>query len=102
MLAQRGTCIKGLIWAPLEQKTESYFSSISSYWFISRMARVENSGIYLKFNACYGNKNGRQNRPKIEKLPFWAKIKAFSDRFLRIRYQHKRIPKNLLVYCVPC
>ena len=33
-------------------------------------------------------------RPKIEKLPFWAKIKAFSERFLRMRYQHKRIQKK--------
>ena len=44
---QRGTCIKGLIWPPLEPKTESYFSSISSYWFIRRMIQVYNSGIYL-------------------------------------------------------
>ena len=29
---------------------------------------------------------------------FWAKFKAFGDRFLRIRYQHKRIPKNLLPF----
>ena len=34
---QRGTCIKGLIWPPLEIKSESYFSPISSDWFIRRM-----------------------------------------------------------------
>ena len=78
---QRNTCIKWLIWPPLEPKTEGCFSSISSYWFIRRMVQVLNSGIYLKFNGCYGYKNGRQNRPKIEKMPFWAKIKAFSDQF---------------------
>ena len=37
----------------------------------------------FKFNGCYGNKNGRQNRPKIEKLLFSAKFKAFSDRFFK-------------------
>ena len=37
---QRGTCIKGLFWPPLEPKTESCFSPISSYWFIRRIAQV--------------------------------------------------------------
>ena len=36
----RGTCIKGLFWPPLEPKTESCFSPISSYWFIRRIAQV--------------------------------------------------------------
>ena len=67
---QRGTCIKGLFWPPLEQKTEICFSPISSYWFIRRMAQVYNSGIYFTFTGCYGNQNGRQNGLKIEKLPF--------------------------------
>ena len=31
---------------------------------------------------------------KIEELPFWAKFKALGGRFLRIRYQHKRIPEQ--------
>ena len=31
------------------------------------------------FTFTAGNKNGRQNRLKIEKLPFWAKFKAFGD-----------------------
>ena len=35
------------------------------------------------FYRCYGNKNGRQNRLKIEKLPFWAKFKAFVDQFCK-------------------
>ena len=37
---QMGTCIMGLIWPPLEPKTESCFSSISSFWFIRRMVQV--------------------------------------------------------------
>ena len=44
---QRGTCIKGLFWPPLEPKTESFFSLISYYWFIRRIAQVHNSGIYF-------------------------------------------------------
>ena len=31
---------KGLIWPPLEPKTESYVSPISSDWFIRRMTPV--------------------------------------------------------------
>ena len=37
---QRGTCIKGLFWPPLEPKTESCFSPISSYCFVRRIAKV--------------------------------------------------------------
>ena len=37
---QRGTCIKRLFWPPLEPKTESCFSPISSCWFIRRIAQV--------------------------------------------------------------
>ena len=37
---QRGMCIKGLFWPPLEPKTESCFSPISSFWFIRRIAQV--------------------------------------------------------------
>ena len=42
VLIERGTCIKGLfwLWPPLEPKTESCFSPISSYWFIRRIAQV--------------------------------------------------------------
>ena len=76
-------CIKGLIWPPLEPKTESCFSSISSYRFIRRMVQVLNSGIYINLMVAMVTKNGRQNRPKILKLPFWAKFKAFSDRFFK-------------------
>ena len=65
---ERGMCIKGLFWPPLEPKTESCFSQISSYWSIRRIAQVLNSGIYFTFTGCYGNQNGQQNRLKIEKL----------------------------------
>ena len=71
---QRGTCIKGLIWPPLEPKTESCFSSISSCWLIRRMVQMLNSGIYFTFTGCYGNQNGRQNGLKIDKLSFKGKI----------------------------
>ena len=37
---QRGTCIKGLKWPPLEQKTEKCLSQISFDWFIRRMNEV--------------------------------------------------------------
>ena len=37
---QRGTCIKGLKWPPLEQKNEMCFSQVSLDAFITRMAAV--------------------------------------------------------------
>ena len=37
---QRGMCIKGLFWPPLEPKTESCFSPISSYWFVRGTAQM--------------------------------------------------------------
>ena len=39
-IVERGTCIKGLIWPPLEPKTESCFSPMPSYWLIRRVAHV--------------------------------------------------------------
>ena len=54
------------------------------------------------FFHCYGNKNGQQNRLKIEKLSFWAKFKAFSDRFIyEFINQHKGITKKPFNICVP-
>ena len=80
---QRGSCIKGQIWPPLEQNTESWFSPISPNWFNRRIVQVSNSGICFTFFRCYGNKNGRQNWRQIEKLSILAKFKAFSDRFFK-------------------
>ena len=37
-MSQRGTCIKGLFWPPLEPKTESCFSS---YWFIEEKPKCK-------------------------------------------------------------
>ena len=71
---ERDTCIKGLIGPALEPKTESCFSPINIQILIGLLEekkQVENSGIYLRnFYRCYGSKNGRHNRLKIEKLPF--------------------------------
>ena len=47
-----GTCIKGLIWPPLEPKTENCFSQISFDWFIRRMTEVLNFRIYLNFTVA--------------------------------------------------
>ena len=43
---QRATCIKGIIWTPLEPKTENCFSPISPYLFIRRKPLCIFSGIY--------------------------------------------------------
>ena len=39
--------LRGYFGPSLEPKTESWFSPISSYWFVRRKAQVKNSGIYL-------------------------------------------------------
>ena len=68
---ERGTCIKGLFWPPLELKTENYFSQSVKFRHL------------FKFYRCYGDKNGRQNRHKIAKLPFLTIFKAFRDRIVK-------------------
>ena len=77
-ILEMGMCIKGLYWPPLEPKT----SPNSFDWFIRMIASVKVWHLF-HFYCCYGNKNGWQNRPKIEKLPFWTKCKAFGDRILK-------------------
>ena len=49
------------------------------------------------FNRCYSYKNGGRNWLKKENLPFWAKFKAFVDRFLNnlISAQANTKKKNL-------
>ena len=37
---ERGTCIKGLFWPPIEPKSENCFSPISLDWFIRRITEV--------------------------------------------------------------
>ena len=76
-------CIKGVFWPPLEPKTESCFSPISSNWFFRRMATSVKFWHLFYFTGCYGNQNDQQKRLKIEKLPFWAKFEAFGDRFFK-------------------
>ena len=73
--------LRGYFGQPQEPKYEKWFSPISSDLFIRRITQVKNSGIYLFCYACYGNKNGPQNRLEIEKSPFWTKFKAFGDFF---------------------
>ena len=63
--------VKGLIWPPLEQNTECCFSPISSDWFIIDNPNAKFWHLF-HFYRCYGNTNGRQNKLKIEKSPFWT------------------------------
>ena len=39
-MTTKGAYIKGLIWPPLEPKTENCFSPISFDWFIRRITEV--------------------------------------------------------------
>ena len=52
VFTQRGMCIKGLIWPPLEPKAENCFSQISFDWFIRRMTEMYNFGIHLNFTVA--------------------------------------------------
>ena len=56
VLYKRAMCIKGLIWPPLQTKKKL---KVAFDWFIRRITKVYNSGIYLTMNRCYGNRNGR-------------------------------------------
>ena len=57
---------------------------------------------FFKFYRCYGNKNGRQNPHKIEKLPFLTKFKAFRPNFQKLDISTAKYQKILLICCVPC
>ena len=48
----RAMCIKGQIWPPLDPKTDSCVSSISSNLFIKIITQVLNSGIYFIFTIA--------------------------------------------------
>ena len=48
-IVERASCTWGLIWPPLEPKTESNLSPISADWFIRRITKVLKSDIYLSF-----------------------------------------------------
>ena len=55
-------CIKGLIWPPLEPKTENCFSPISFDWFIRRITEVYNfSNFTIAMVTKMANKIG-ENR----------------------------------------
>ena len=75
--------MNGQIWPPLEPKAESCFSPFSPFssdWFIRKIVQVSKIWHLLNFYCSYGNKNGRQNRLKLEKLPLRTKFNALGDR----------------------
>ena len=49
---KRATCIKGLIWPPLEQKKDSCFSPISSDWFIRKIKVRRRARIRNRYNQA--------------------------------------------------
>ena len=92
---KRAMCIKGLFWPPLEPKTISCFSPISSDGFIRRLAQVHNSGICFTFIVAMVTKMANQNSLKQTNCHFGPNLRLLETYFLRIRYhQHKQIPKK--------
>ena len=65
-------CIKGLIWPPIEPKTENCFSPISFDRFIRRKTEVKNFSIYLNFTVAMVLKMA--DKIGLKKLPFWTKF----------------------------
>ena len=88
--SQRGTCIKRLFWSLYEAiKCKLLFTNFFLLVYKNNSPSVKVwDRIY--FYRCYDNKNGWQNRLKIEQWPFWSKFKTF-DREINI--EHKQIPK---------
>ena len=97
--------LRGLIWPPLEPKTENCFSPISFVWFIRRKPAVLFFRIYSTFTVAMVTKMADKNRLKIEKFPFWTKFKALQlgNRFFLKKTLHistDKYPKKLLICCV--
>ena len=76
---QRGTCIKGLFWPPLEPKTEKCFSPISFDRFIRRITEVKNFGIYLNFTVAMVTKMADKIGFKQRNCHFGPNLKLFGD-----------------------
>ena len=81
-ISERGTCIKGLLWPPLEPKIENCFHKFLLIGLLEEWLKCKISHLFKSYR-CFGNKNGRQNRLKIEKLSFLAKFNAFRDRIFK-------------------
>ena len=84
---ERGTCIKGLFWPPLESKTENCFSPLSFDWFIRRITEVLNFGIYLNSTVAMVTKMANKIGLKQRNCHFGPNLRLLETNFLRIRYQ---------------
>ena len=90
ILEQRGTCIKRLFWPPYEVKKKIKVA-LHKFLLISLLEQSVKVWYWFYFYGCYSNKNGRQNRLKIGKWPFWNKFETFNR---GINIEHKQIPKK--------
>ena len=86
--ARRAICIKGLIWPPLEPKTASCFSPISSDWFIERITSSVKFWHLFNFYRYYASKKGLQNRLKNENCLFGPNLRLWETDFCKNRYQY--------------
>ena len=77
-----GRALRGKFGPLWSQKLKIAFHQFHPIGLLEEWPKFKILAFILLF-SCYGNKNGRQNRLKIEKLSFWAKFKAFSDWFLK-------------------
>ena len=59
-------CIKGLFWSPYEVEKQNLF--FTNFFFLVYQNNSTSVKVWYKFYfyRCYGSKNGRQNRLKIE------------------------------------
>ena len=86
----KGMRIKGLFWPPLEPKTESCFSPISSYWFI----KCKILAFIFLLPVAMVTKMAENIGLKLRNCHFRPNLRLLETDFFKIRYQHKQIPKN--------
>ena len=92
-MSLRARRIKGQIWPPSGAKNwKLLFTNFIQLVYLKNSQSVKFWHLFY-FYRCYGNKNGWQNRLNIE-ITILGKIKGYGDRFLLIKYQHKRIPQK--------
>ena len=78
---QRGTCIKGLFWPPLEPKVENCFSPISFDWFIRKILEVKNFGIYSNFTVAMVTKMANKIVLKLRNCHFEPNLRLLETYF---------------------
>ena len=99
--SERGTCIMGLFWPPLEPRTENCFSPISFDWFIRRLTVSKNLRHFFKFYLAMVTKMVDKMGLKQRNCHFGTNLRLLETDFEELDISTAKYQKILLICCVP-